>query len=290
MANGILDMETASRLRRFYFRSPSRVRGRKAGIHKSLYKGISPDFLEYKEYNRGDELRQVDWRLYGRHDRLYVKKFEDEVNLAWCILIDSSASMGYGEGGSQKLRYAESLAATLAYLLLRQGDSVGAGAFSGKDLSIIPPRAGNSYMTPILEKLESLTPLGGTTLTEPLLKALEVFKQDASFIILSDLLTDESEIEKSLQLLKAAKKDTVIFHVLHEDEIDFGFRGPLEFLDMESEEKVIVDTDAVRDGYRKRIREFTGKLKLLCHEYESRYVLSPTSRPVEESLIEIADK
>ena len=78
--------------------------------------------------------------------------------------------------------------------------------------------------------------------------------------------------------------------MLHEDEIDFGFRGPLEFLDMESEEKVIVDTDAVRDGYRKRIREFTGRLKLLCHEYESRYVLSPTSRPVEESLIEIADK
>ena len=101
MANGILDIETASRLRRFYFRSPSRVRGRKAGIHKSLYKGISPDFLEYKEYNRGDELRQVDWRLYGRHDRLYVKKFEDEVNLAWCILVDSSASMGYGEGGAR---------------------------------------------------------------------------------------------------------------------------------------------------------------------------------------------
>jgi uncharacterized protein (DUF58 family) len=290
MANGILDIETASRLRRFYFRSPSRVRGRKAGIHKSLYKGISPDFLEYKEYNRGDELRQVDWRLYGRHDRLYVKKFEDEVNLAWCILVDSSASMGYGEGGSGKLRYSESLAATLAYLLLRQGDSVGAGAFSGNGLSLIPPRAGNSYITPILQKLESLAPSGGTALAGPLLKALETFKQDASFVIISDLLTDEGEIERSLQLLKAARKETVIFHVLHEDETELSFRGPLEFLDMESEERVIVDTDAVRDGYRKRIKEFTERLKLLCHEYESRYVLSPTSRPVEEALLEIADK
>ncbi|MEW6144186.1 MAG: DUF58 domain-containing protein [Thermodesulfobacteriota bacterium] len=290
MANGILDIETASRLRRFYFRSPSRVRGRKAGIHKSLYKGISPDFLEYKEYNRGDELRQVDWRLYGRHDRLYVKKFEDEVNLAWCILVDSSASMGYGEGGSQKLRYSESLAATLAYLLLRQGDAVGAGAFSGGGLSVIPPRAGNSYITPILAKLESLAPSGTTALAGPLLKALETFRQDASFVIISDLLTDEGEIEKSLQLLKAAKKETVIFHVLHEDETEFPFRGPLEFLDMESEERVIVDTDGVREGYRKRIKEFTERLKLLCHEYESRYVLSPTSRPVEEALIEIADK
>jgi uncharacterized protein (DUF58 family) len=290
MANGILDIETASRLKRFYFRSPSRVRGRKAGIHKSLYKGISPDFLEYKEYNRGDELRQVDWRLYGRHDRLYVKKFEDEVNLAWCMLVDSSASMGYGEGGSQKLRYAESLAATLAYLLLRQGDAVGAGGFSGTGLSVIPPKAGNSYITPILAKLESLAPSGGTALTEPFLKALEVWRQDASFVIISDLLTGEGEIEKSLQLLKAAKKEAVIFHVLHDDETEFTFRGSLEFLDMESEEKVIVDTDAVRDGYRKRIREFTERLRLLCHQYETRYVLSPTSRPVEEALIEIADK
>jgi len=290
MANGILDIETASRLRRFYFRSPSRVRGRKAGIHKSLYKGISPDFLEYKEYNRGDELRQVDWRLYGRHDRLYVKKFEDEVNLAWCILVDSSASMGYGEGLSRKLRYSESLAATLAYLLLRQGDSVGAGAFSGNGLSLIPPKAGNSYITPVLQKLESLTPSGDTALAGPLLKALETFRQDSSFVIISDLLTDEGEIERSLQLLRAARKETVIFHVLHEDETELPFQGPLEFLDMESEERVIVDTDAVRDGYRKRIKEFTERLKLLCHEYESRYVLSPTSRPVEEALLEIADK
>jgi len=290
MANGILDIETASRLRRFYFRSPSRVRGRKAGLHKSLYKGISPDFLEYKEYNRGDELRQVDWRLYGRHDRLYVKKFEDEVNLDWCILVDCSASMGYGEGGSQKLRYSAGLAATLAYLLLRQGDAVGGGAFSASGLSVIPPRAGNSYIAPILEKLETLAPSGMTALSEPLLKALEVFRQDASFVIISDLLTDESEIEKSLQLLKAAKKDAVIFHVLHEDEVEFSFSGSLEFLDMESDEKVIVDTEAVRDGYKRRIREFTERLKVLCHEYESRYVFSPSSRPFEESLIEIADK
>ena len=290
MTNSILDIETASRLKRFYFRSPSRVRGRKAGLHKSLYKGISPDFLEYKEYNRGDELRQVDWRLYGRHDRLYVKKFEDEVNLAWCILVDSSASMGYGEGGSQKLRYSASLAATLAYLLLRQGDAVGAGAFSADGLSVTPPRAGNSYISPLLEMLETLQPSGKTALSEPVYKALEVFKQDASFVIISDLLTEESEIEKSLQMLKAARKDAIIFHVLHDDEAEFSFRGPLEFLDMETDERVIVDTDAVRAGYKKRIMEFTDRLKILCHDYESRYVFSPTSRPFEDSLIEIADK
>ncbi|MFI5323935.1 MAG: DUF58 domain-containing protein [Thermodesulfobacteriota bacterium] len=290
MANGILDIEIASRLRRFYFRSPSRVRGRKAGIHKSLYKGISPDFLEYKEYNRGDELRQVDWRLYGRHDRLYVKKFEDEVNLKWCILVDSSASMGYGEDGLGKQYYAKKLAATLAYLLLKQGDAVGAGAFSDKEFSAIPPKAGNSYIAPILDKLESITPSGGTAIREPILKTLEIFKGDAAFIIISDLFTDAGEFEKTLQILRAAGKDAVFFHVLHPDEFQFEFRGSLEFMDMESDEKIIVDTDAVRNTYKKRIREFMEKLKLLCHEYESRYVFSPTSRPVDEPLIEIADK
>src|SRR3990170_5615083 len=124
MPKDIIDIKAALRLKGFSFRISSRVKGIKAGIHKSQHKGISPDFLEYKEYSYGDELKHIDWRLYGRHDRLYVKKFEDEVNLAWCILVDSSASMGYGDSGSQKLRYAESLAATLAYLLLRQGDSV----------------------------------------------------------------------------------------------------------------------------------------------------------------------
>ncbi|MEQ9619643.1 MAG: DUF58 domain-containing protein [Deltaproteobacteria bacterium] len=290
MSNGILDIETALRLKQFYFRTPSRVRGRKSGIHKSYYKGISPDFMEYKEYNRGDELKQVDWRLFGRHDRLYVKKFEDEVNLNWCVLIDSSASMGYGEEIETKLDHSKKLAATLAYLLLRQGDAVGTGSFSEDVFELIPPRAGNKFISPLLEHLESLTPSGRTGLREPVLRALETFKTDASFVILSDFLTEEAEIENTLQLLRASGKETTLFHVLHPDEFEFDFSGSVEFQDMETDERVVVDTRTIRDTYMKRIREFINKLKLTCHEYESRYVFSPSGRPIEESLIEIADK
>lgn len=290
MSYGILDIETAIRLKRFYFRTPSRIRGRKAGIHKSFYKGVSPDFMEYKEYNRGDELRQVDWRLYGRHDRLYVKKFEDEVNLNWCILVDRSASMGYGGDDRTKLDYAKRLAATLSYLLLSQGDAVGACAFSEDSLDITPPRAGNAFITHLADKLGPLTASGGTALREPVLKALETFKTDSAFVIVSDLFTEEEEIEKSLQLLRASGREATLFHVLHPDEFEFGFRGSVEFQDMESEAKIVVDTGTIRDTYKKRIREFMDRLKLICHEYESRYVFAPTSRPIEESLIEIADK
>ncbi|HML94682.1 MAG TPA: DUF58 domain-containing protein [Thermodesulfobacteriota bacterium] len=288
--NSLLDLETASRLRRFFFRAPSRVRGRKAGIHKSYYRGISPDFMEYKEYNRGDELRQVDWRLYGRHDRLYVRKFEDEVNLDWCVLVDTSASMGYGAQGATKLDYARRLAATLSYLLLRQGDAVGAGVFSGEGVDVVPPRAGNPSIAPILDMLGSASPAGGTALSGPVARALEVYRRDSAFVIVSDLLTDEADFRKCLQMLNAAGRDAVFFHVLHEDETEFSFRGSFEFEDMESGRKVIVDAGEVRNNYIQRMRQFMDSLRRTCHEYESRYVFAPASRPVEEPLILIADK
>jgi len=203
MSYGILDIDTASRLKGFYFRTRSSVRGQKSGIHKSLYTGISPDFLEYKEYNPGDELKQVDWRLYGRHDRLYVKKYEDEVNLSWCILLDKSASMDYGDGDSNKLTHSKKLAATLAYLLLRQGDSVGLSTYSELDSDIIPPRSGKSSITPIVERLENLTPGGKTVLEKPLLGTLEVYKSSASFAVVSDFLMEPREIREALRLLRA---------------------------------------------------------------------------------------
>ena len=290
MSNGILDIDTASRLKGFYFRTRSSVRGQKSGIHKSLYMGISPDFMEYKEYNRGDELKQVDWRLYGRLDRLYVKKYEDEVNLSWCILLDKSASMDYGDEGSNKLVFSKKLSATLAYLLLKQGDSVGLSCYSELGTEIIPPKQGNSSIMPILEKLENTVPEGKTVLVKPILDALEVYKSSAAFVLISDFLMEPSEIRESLHLLRASRKDVTLFHVLHPDETDFEFEGAVEFLDMESDVKVIVDTRSIRHIYMKRVREFVDELKSICHEFECRYVFTRSDVSVEEPLIEIADK
>jgi len=290
MSNGILDIETALRLKGFHFRTPSKVRGYKAGIHKSYYNGISTDFLDHKEYNKGDELKQIDWRLYGRHDRLYVKKFEDEVNMRWCIFIDKSASMGYGENKSTKLNYAKKLSATLAYLLLKQGDSVGLLGFSEKGIEFIPPKAGSSFITPIVDKLESFKPSGTTGIKEPVLKALEAYSSEASFVIVSDFLIEPEAIEESLKLIRNSRKEVSLFHVLHPDEIDFDFRGSVEFEDMETNAKVIVDTGSIRHTYKKRMGEFIERLKQICHENETRYVFSPINKSIENSLIQIADK
>lgn len=290
MSKEILDIETALRLKNFNFRTSSKVRGYKSGIHKSHYNGMSPDFLDHKEYNSGDELKQIDWRLYGRHDRLYVKKFEDEVNMSWCIMVDTSASMGYGKDSQNKLEYAKKLAATLTYLLLKQGDSVGLLIFSEDGIDLIPPKSGSHSITPILNKLSSLKPTGSTNLEEPIFKALEVYRSDASFVILSDFLIEIPIIEQGVKLIKNTKKELSIFHILHPDETEFNFKGSIEFEDMESYEKVIVDTNSLRHTYRKRIGEFIGKVKDICHQNESRYVLTPTNQSIEKSLIQIANK
>lgn len=290
MSKDILDIETALRLKNFHFRVPSRVRGYKTGIHKSYYNGISPDFLDHKEYNTGDEVKQIDWRLYGRHDRLYIKKFEDEVNMSWCIMLDKSASMGYGYKAQNKLQYAKKLAATLAYLLLKQGDSVGVVIFSEDDTELIPPRAGSHFINPILNSLEAVIPTGSTGLKEPVLNALEAYKSDASFILVSDFLIDAGSVEQAVKLIKNSKKQLTLFHILHPDETEFNFDGSIEFEDMETSEKVIVDAGSLRHTYKKRIGDFIEKIKNICHENESRYVLSLTNESIESPLIQIADK
>lgn len=290
MSNSILDIETALRLKRFNFRTPAKVSGYKSGIHKSHYNGISPDFSEHKQYNPGDELKQIDWRLYGRHDRLYVKKFEDEVNMRWCILIDKSASMDYGDSSYNKFQYAKRLAATLSYLLLKQGDSVGLVAFSDTGIELLPPRSGSHFITALLDKIGSLEPSGKTDLEEPILKALETYRSDASFVIFSDFLLETEIIAKSLKLARNSKKEISLFHVLHPDETQFNFNGSIEFEDLETKAKVIVDTAYLRHTYIERIGKFIASLKDICHENEIRYVLSPTDQTIEKSLIQIADK
>ena len=290
MSEALIDVNASLRLRGFSFRIFPRIKGFRSGIHKSVYKGISPDFVEYKEYSRGDDLRHIDWRLYGRLDRFYVRKFEDEVNLNWLILIDASGSMGYVSRESSKLDYAKKLSATLAYLLIKQGDAVGIVDFCDENIAILPPRSGNPALNAILTRLESLTASGKADIKEPINRAIEKARADTCFVIISDLLIDLKLIEGSLKLLRSSNKEAIFFHILDRDEIEFNFDGSIEFEDMEDEIKILVDARNIRKTYRKRVQAFIDRVKQICHENESRYVLSPTYSPIEEVLMQIAQK
>jgi uncharacterized protein (DUF58 family) len=290
MSEALIDVNASLRLRGFSFRISPRIKGFKSGIHKSIYKGISPDFVEYKEYSRGDDPRYIDWRLYGRLDRFYIKKYEDEVNLNWWILIDTSGSMGYISGESTKLDYAKRLAATLAYLLIKQGDAAGIVDFCEDNISILPPRSGNPALNAILARLDSLTASGKADIEKTINRAIEKTRADSCFVIISDFLMDLNLIEESLKLLRSSNKETIFFHILDRDEIEFNFDGSIEFEDMEDEIKILVDAGNIRKTYRKRVQSFIDTVKQICHENESRYVLSPSYSPIEEVLMRIAQK
>ncbi len=290
MSEDLIDLQATSRLRAFSFRITPKTKGIKTGIHKSVHKGISPDFLEYKEYSQGDDLKHIDWRIYGRLDRLYVKKYEEEVSLNWCILIDRSASMEYGSNGVSKLDFAKRLSATLAYLILKQGDAVGIGDFWDKNIQLLPPRSGNRALTEILSKLGSLMPYGKTIFEEPISRAIEKIKVDTVIVIVSDFLIDLNSIKNSLKLLRSSKKEVILFHVLDRDEIEFNFSGSIEFKGMEGEKKILVDARNIRKSYKKHLTEFLRELEVVCYENQSKYVFSPTSSPIEDVLIQIANR
>lgn len=290
MSEALIDVNASLRLRGFSFRIFPRIKGFRSGIHKSVYKGISPDFVEYKEYSQGDDLRHIDWRLYGRLDRFYVRKFEDEVNLNWWILIDASGSMGYISRESSKLDYAKRLAATLTYLLIKQGDAVGIVDFCDDNISMLPPRSGNPALNAILTRLDSLTASGKGNIKEPINRAIEKTRADSCLVIISDLLIDLNLIEESLKLLRSSNKEAIFFHILDRDEIEFEFDGSIEFEDMEDETKILVDAGNIRKTYRNRVQAFIDRVKQICHENESRYVLSPTYSSIEEVLMQIAQK
>lgn len=290
MSEALIDVNASLRLRGFSFRIFPRIKGFRSGIHKSVYKGISPDFVEYKEYSQGDDLRHIDWRLYGRLDRFYVRKFEDEVNLNWWILIDASGSMGYISRESSKLDYAKRLAATLTYLLIKQGDAVGIVDFCDDNISMLPPRSGNPALNAILTRLDTLTASGKADIKEPINRAIEKTRADSCLVIISDLLIDLNLIEESLKLLRSSNKEAIFFHILDRDEIEFEFDGSIEFEDMEDETKILVDAGNIRKTYRNRVQAFIDRVKQICHENESRYVLSPTYSSIEEVLMQIAQK
>ena len=290
MAAEIIDKEAVSRLRNITFRLAPRVRGAKVGVHRSLLRGISHNFLEYKEYSYGDELKHIDWRVYGRLDRFYVKKFEDEVNFTWFILLDKSNSMSYGSGDITKLDYAVRLSATLAYLLLRQGDSVGVVDFSSGQGNVVVPRAGMNHLEPILVGLSSVNPGGKTSFIEPVAQAAEKIKTDTAFILISDFFTDTDSLKEAMRLLSAVGKGIALLHVVDRNEIEFNFEGFIEFEDMEEEIKVPVDAKDIKETYIKRMNDFIETIKLMCLECGAYYIPSPLNLPTEEVLLNLAYK
>lgn len=262
------------------------VEGFWKGIHRSPYHGFSVEFTEYRQYTSGDDPRYIDWQLYARSDRLYIKKFEDETNLRCHLLVDHSRSMGYGSGEYTKSQYAGTLAATLAYFLHTQGDAVGLATFDDQIRQHMPPRNRPGYLRRLMLTLEAV-PGGGTTdLGPPLKRIAEMLRKRGLIVLVSDLLTSIDRLESDLGYLCAGGHDVVVFHVMDPAELNFDFESPAIFRDIESGRDMYIDPAAARENYRDMLKKHLDTAGTVCRKLGINYHLFATDRPFDLALLD----
>jgi uncharacterized protein (DUF58 family) len=260
------------------------VEGVIAGLHRSPYRGFSLEFTSHRPYAPGDEIRRIDWKAYGRVDRYFVKEYEEETNLKAWVMVDSSASMGYGRGVT-KLRFASLLACSLSYLLVRQRDSVGLATFRDGLLRVTPARSAFNHLEAIATELESTGPVGTTDTARAIEALASGLKRRGLIILISDLLDDPDRIALALKSLRHRKNDVIVLQVLDPDELDLPFSRQTLFLDPEGEAKVQTDPADIRADYQGILGAWLDRLRSLCHANQVDYELFSTGKPLDRALI-----
>ena len=279
-----LEPEVVSRLSRLDLVARLVVEGFITGLHRSPYHGFSVEFSEYRPYIPGDPLRYIDWKVWGRTDRYYVKQFEEETNLRAYILLDASGSMGYSSGKVTKLRYATYLAAALSYLMLLQRDAVGLVTFDTNIRSYLPPRSVFSYLHVLLKEMDALNSGGRTRVSTTFHDLAERIKRRGLIIVLSDLFDDPDEVLNALKHFRHRKNEVIVFHILDPMEKAFAFDGDALFVDMETGEKVQTQPWHIRSEYTKRVAGFLDRYKRECRQHRIDYMATDISQPFDRAL------
>ena len=286
-----LDARTVARLDNLDLVARLVVEGFLMGLHMSPYHGFSAEFAEHRPYMPGDSLKHLDWKVYGKTDRLFVKRFEEETNLKCTLLLDKSASMGFSAYGRiTKLRYGVILAAALTYLLLKQRDSVGLVTFDEESVSYIPPRSMVTQREVILRELDRLAP-SGKTLPGPLFHHLaERIQRRGLIILISDLWVNAEELLLGLKHFRSRGHEIIVFHVVDPAEINLDYGGEARFVDLETGEMVATQAWHIKDDYQRRVSAFLGRIKRELAEDSIDYCLMDTSKSFADALFEFLSK
>ena len=281
-----LDPELLARIGSLELLARAVVEGFMSGLHRSPFTGFSTEFTEYRQYNPGDDLRYLDWRLLGRTDRYFIKKYRADTNTQCHILIDTSASMNYAHATSvTKLQYAQFLAASIAYLLNRQQDAVGLVAFSEKVHTHVPARNRSGHMRTIFGTLSMLEPGGETRLAESLHQLAEILTRRGIVVLISDFYDQPDRLKEAFQHLRFKGHDLVAFHVLDQNELDFNFTDPVLLLeDAETQEQMPVLPDVVMTGYRERMRQHVSDMRQCAAANHVDYEMLTTQQPLDFAL------
>lgn len=279
-----LHPEAIRRIARMEIRARHIVEGFLSGMHRSPYFGQSIEFLQHREYAWGDDMRHVDWKVWAKQDRIYVKQYEEETNLRSTLLVDVSGSMRYGSGPLNKFEYAATVAVSLAYLLLRQQDAVGCVSFDEAIRRTVPTRSKRNHLSSVIRALEVADPSEKTDMFRVLNHVAETYPRRGMVVLISDLLVERPGLFKGLRLLRQRGHDVLVFHVMDGDELDFPFSGPTRFDGLELPEQISCNPRALREGYLKALNEYLDEVRRGCARHTIDYALIRTSDPLDAAL------
>ncbi len=279
-----LDPEVISRLKTMEMRARLVVEGFITGLHKSPYHGFSVEFAEHRQYMPGDPIRNIDWKVYAKSDRYFVKEFEEETNLKGYLLLDTSRSMKYTSGKITKLQYASYLAAALSFLMLKQRDAVGLVAFDERIKQFIPPKSTGAHLHSLLLGLEKLEPAEKTNVSLALHEMAERIKRRGLIVVLSDLLDDPARILAGLKHFRHRNHEVIVFHILDPYERKLSFPDETIFKDLETGEEVSTVPWQIRAEYQKSVDGFIERYARECRQSLIDYVVVDTSQTYDTAL------
>ena len=285
-----LDPTVLAGLDNLELRARVAVEGFLSGLHKSPQRGFSVEFNDYRHYQRGDDMRHLDWKLYARSDKFYIKQYEDETNVRCMILLDTSASMDYSSGGLSKLNYGVTLASALSYFIMRQRDAVGLITFDDQVRDYIPAKCRQPHLMHILRTLSTLEPGTKTDVVKPLTDLAASLTKKSIVILITDMLDDEERIINTLQNLRGMGNDIITFQIMDDAELNFPFDEASEFIDMENNESYITSPAAIRKAYLNNLNEFLSYCKKKCQSSGVDYCLLNTADPLDEALTSYMSK
>ncbi|MGK0184365.1 MAG: hypothetical protein ACI9R3_000131 [Verrucomicrobiales bacterium] len=282
-----LDPEVLDRIKRLEMRARMVVEGFITGMHRSPYNGFAIEFAGHREYAPGDELKHIDWKVWSKTDRLYIKEYEEETNLKCTLIIDASKSMAYGSPGWSKFDYAATAAASMAHLLQQQQDAVGLVTFNNKVKDILPASSRSNHLRQLVHTLEQLEPTDATDVSDVFVSLAGQIRQRGIVAIFSDLLVDEDTLKDALQQFRLRKHDVILFHIMHTDELSFPFDENTRFIGLEDiEDEIEADPRALQQAYLDEVENFLKSTRKTCAAIGVDYRLVNTSQPLDAVLTE----
>ena len=263
------------------------VEGLLSGLHKSPFQGFSVEFSEHRRYEPGDDPKDIDWQVFARTDRLYIKRYQAETNITGYLLMDLSRSMGYTyRQDLTKFDYAICLAAAISYLMVHQQDPVGLMTFDDEIKASLPARSRRSHLGDILSVLQRCKPTGTTNIAGNLRRVGSMIRHRSLMMLMSDLLADPDEIIDAIRMLRFRGHDVIVFHILDEAEVTFPFSGSVDLLEPETNDHEIVDAAGIRSDYLQALSELRERYRTTCLHVGADYVPLDTSMPFDKALVE----